>query len=316
MFTFGQNARTPGTSLKAPKQRSLGGPPRVKTILRQIADIARLHLATRPFMRYSLHITLCGTIFNVCLFDRAGGVVSNDYDLEHEKDFETFVRIIRRSTCDMDAYALGLDPTVTALDYLGSVARYPRFKVEVGKNTYYTQGFPIWQSTTLQGRGTWVFGATKEDNPSSEPLVLKTAWRASGRLPESTLYGIINTLQAAEGMPTLRCVAEFVDGGDVLIGDEVRHTSPKGEESVVKRRVAMRVSSHRKFVEDAESSPHDPTLHRVVLATRGRSMVSYTSLVELLSAASCAAEGVKTIFRSRPQADTVPRSPFPQSSWS
>jgi len=88
-------------------------PPRIKAIVRQIADTARLHLATRPFMRYSIHITLCGTVFNVCLFDRAGGVVSKDYDLEDEKDFETFIRIIRRATCDMDANALGLDPTVT-----------------------------------------------------------------------------------------------------------------------------------------------------------------------------------------------------------
>ena len=299
MIPFGQDTKIAGTSSKASQPKSLEGPPRVKSILRQIADIARLHLATRPFMLYSLHITICGSIFNVCLFDRAGGVVSRDYNLKDKRDFELFVRIIRRSTCEMDAYELGLDPTITPLDYLGSVARYPRFKVAVGENTYYTQGCPIWQSTTLQGRGTWVFGATKEDNPNSEPnerLVLKTSWRASGRLPESTLYAIINKLQAGEDMPTLRCVAEFVDGGDVLIGEEVQRgslsTSPKGEESVTKQRVAMRVSSHRKFVEDAESSPQNPTLHRVVLATRGRSMVSYTSLLELLSAALCAAEGV------------------------
>ena len=174
-------------------------------------------------MRYSLHITVCGKIFNICLFDRAGGVVSKDYDLRDGGDFETFVRIIRRATCDMDAYELGLDPTVASLDYLGSVARYPRFKVEVGDNAYYTYGFPIWQSVTLQGRGTWVFGATKEDSPNPDPsecLVLKNAWRASGRLPESTLYGIINKLQERDNMPTLRCVAEFVDGGDVMIGDD------------------------------------------------------------------------------------------------
>jgi hypothetical protein len=254
-------------------------------------------------MRYSLHITLCGTIFNICLFDRAGGVVSKDYDLKDEDDFETFVRTIRRATCDMDSYELGLDPTVTPLDYLGSVARYPRFKVEVGENAYYTYGFPIWQSVTLQGRGTWVFGATKDDNANPKPderLVLKNAWRASGRLPESTLYAIINKLQGGENMPTLRCVAEFVDGGDVTIGEEVRQggsaTSSKSKESVVNQRVAMRVSSHRRFVEDAESNPHNPTLHRVVLATRGKSMVSYKSFMELLSAAECAAEGMQAIL--------------------
>jgi hypothetical protein len=269
-------------------------------------------------MRYSLHITICGTIFNICLFDRAGGVVSKDYDLRDSADFDTFVRIIRRSTCDMDAYDLGLDPTVTPLGYLGSVAHYPRFRVEVGENTYYTHDVPIWQSTTLQGRGTWVFGATKEDNPHPKPeerLILKNAWRASGRLPESTLYEIINKLQAADDMPKLRCVAEFVDGCDVTIREDVRQdssaTSSESKEITVNERVAMRVSSHRKFVEHAESSSYDPTLHRVVLATRGRSMVSYTSLVELLSAAKCAAEGISAILPNMPQIHTFPRSLYP-----
>ncbi len=228
-------------------------------------------------MCFSLHITLCGTIFNICLFDRAGAVVSNDYDLQDEDDFETFVRIIRRATCDMDAYELGLDPTVTPVDSLGSVACYPRFKVEVGEKAYYTYGFPIWQSMTLQGRGTWVFEATKDGKPNSKPadrLILKNAWRASGRLPESTLYEIINKLQADAEMPSLHCVA-----------------SSKGKSKITTQQVAMRVSNHRKFVKDAESNPHNPTLHRVVLASRGRSMVTYTSLVELLNAAACAAEG-------------------------
>jgi len=273
-------------------------------------------------MRYSLHITVCGTIFNICLLDRAGGVVSKDYDLKDGDDFETFVRIIRRASCDMDAYELGLDPTVTPLDYLGSVARYPRFKVEVGENTYYTYGFPIWQSGSLQGRGTWVFGATKEDNANPMPhecLVLKNAWRASGRLPESTLYAIINKLQGGDNMPTLRCVAEFVDGGDVMIGEEALQdgpgTSPEIKGSVVNQRVAMRVSHHRRFVEDADLNGHNPTLHRVVLATRGRSMVSYTSLVELLSAAECAAEGTPVISHNTPEAHLFIRSLCPQSAW-
>ncbi len=254
-------------------------------------------------MRYSLHITVCGTIFNICLFDRAGGVVSNDYDLQDDDDFETFIRIIRRATCDMDAYELGLDPTVTPLDYLGSVARYPRFKVQVGENAYHTYGFPIWESVTLQGRGTWVFGATKEDNLNPKPcecLVLKNAWRASGRLPESTLYGIINKLQAGDNVPSLRCVAEFVDGGDIMIGEDVLRDIPTTSDikgGAVNQRVAMRVSSHRGFVVDADSNPHNPTLHRVVLATSGKSMVSYTSLIELLSAADCAAEGMRAILQ-------------------
>jgi len=268
-------------------------------------------------MRYSLHITVCGTIFNICLFDRAGGVVSKDYDLNDGGDFETFVRIIRRATCDMDAYELGLDPTVTPLDYLGSVARYPRFKVKVGETTYHTYDLPIWQSVTLQGRGTWVFGVTKEDNPNPKPcerLVLKNAWRASDRLPESTLYSIIDKLQEGDNTPTLRCVAEFVDGGDVMIGKDVWRgpaTSSKIKGRVVNRQVTMRVSSHRRFVTGSKWNPNNPTLHRVVLADRGKSMVSYASLIELLSAADCAAQGMQAIHPQWARCSHLPKVSIP-----
>ena len=254
-------------------------------------------------MRYSLHITVCGTIFNICLFDRASGVISKDYDLKKGDDFETFVRIIRRATCDMDAYELGLDPTVTPLDYLGSVARYPRFKVEVGENAYHTYGFPIWQSRTRRECGTWVFGATKDDNPNPKAcdrLVLKNAWRTSGRLLESRLYVTINKLQEGDNTPTLRCVAEFVDGGDVMIGEDVplgtHATSSTIKGGGSNHQVAIRVSSPRRFVEGAESNPNNPTLHRVALATHGKSLVSYTSFIELLSAAESAAEGMQAIL--------------------
>ncbi len=141
--------------------------------------------------------------------------------------------------------------------------------------------------------------ATKEDNPNPNPcecLVLKNAWRASGRLPESTLYGIINKLMEGDNIPSLWCVAEFLDGGDVMIGEDALQDIPTTSDikgGAVNQRVVMRVSNHRRFVEGAESNPHNPTLHRVVLGTRGKSMVSYTSFTELLNAAECAAEGMR-----------------------
>jgi len=147
-------------------------------------------------MQYSLHITLCSTIFNICLFDQASGVVSKDYDLKDEDDFKMFVRIICHATCDMDAYKLGLDPTVTPLDYLGSIACYPRFKVEVGETTYHTYSFPIWQSVTLQGRGTWVFGATKENNPNPNPCESGVEERLEGLWASSRVDALQNYQQA------------------------------------------------------------------------------------------------------------------------
>ena len=84
----------------------------------QLADMARLHLAARPFMRYAVHLTVCDSIFNLAIFDRAGGVVSKDYDIN--KDLEMFVRIIRRLGRGLDAYDLRLDRTVVPLQSLGS----------------------------------------------------------------------------------------------------------------------------------------------------------------------------------------------------
>jgi hypothetical protein len=161
-----------------------------------------------------------------------------------------------------------------------------------------------------------VFGATKEDNTNPKPsecLVLKSAWRASGRPPESTLYAIINKPQGGDNMPTLCCIAELVDAGDVMTGEEALQDDPPTSSEIngriVKQRVAMRVSSHRRFVEDAESNAHNPTRHRVVLETRDRSMVSYTSFVEATSR-----QDVVVISRCATSATSVILHPSPSTS--
>ena len=165
-----------------------------------------------------------------------------------------------------------------------------------------------------------MFGATKEDNPNPKAcnhLVLKNAWREFGRLPESTLYGIIDRLQEGDDMPSLRCVAKFVDGRDVMVEAEIMQypdicSEIKGD--VVNQRVPMRVSSHRKLVEGAESNHHNPPLHRVMLATRGKSMELYTSLIELLSAAECAAEGMRSILSQQARRSRSPKVSSPSVS--
>ena len=48
--------------------------------------------------------------------------------------------------------------------------------------------------------------------------MLKNAWSVSGCPPESIFYAIINRLQEGDDIPILHCIAEFVDGGDVMIG--------------------------------------------------------------------------------------------------
>jgi len=291
----------------------------VKEILGQIGDVARLHLATRPFLRYSLHITLCGTVFNVCLFDRAGAIVSEDYDII--KDLGIFVRLIRRVTCEMDAYDLGLDRTVVPLSCLGSVQHYPRFKVFVGeeRKAYYTRGLPIWQSTSLCGRGSFVCEVTEEDDPTSlSSFVLKNAWRSPKRLAESLLYKLLHAIPRDDNMEELDCVATFVKGGDVVaipepceISEPVTgaNANPGQGGTTVQQGYShgveddggacnkpteqrMRISTHRaRCPGSIRKAREDSICHRLILSSRGRSMVSYTKTSTLLRGAKGAAKG-------------------------
>ena len=203
----------------------------------QLADMARLHLAARPFMRYSVHLSVCGAIFNLAIFDRAGGVISKNYNINN--DLELFVRVIRRLGHDLDAYELGLDPTVVPLRSLGSW-KFPEFRVTVGGSTYTTQGLPLWQSTGLVGRGTFVWvvvleaGADQSGKGKPKSFILKNAWRACARLAESTVYKMIWSAanDSTPHLTDLDGVARFVEGGDMF--------DPQQPNEVIK------VSSHRK----------------------------------------------------------------------
>jgi hypothetical protein len=243
----------------------------------QLADMARLHLAARPFMRYSVHLTVCGAIFNLAIFDRAGGVVSKDYNIN--RDLETFIRIIRRLGRDLDAYDLGLDRTVVPLHSLGSWEQFPEFRVTVGGSAYITQGLPLWQSSSLVGRGTFVWvvvlegDAEKSGKGRAKTFILKNAWRACARLAESTVYKMIcsSTKESTSHMTDLDGVAQFIDGGDIL--------DPQQPNEVIK------VSSHRKGFGKPINENDDPVLHRLVLASHGRKLYEFDTLSQLMRAA-------------------------------
>jgi len=256
----------------------------------QLADMARLHLAARPFMRYSVHVTVCGSIFNVALFDRAGGVVSKDYDIN--TDLDTFIRIIRRLGRDLDAHALGLDPTVVPLHDLGSW-KFPEFRVIVGDSAYITQGLPLWQSSSLVGRGTFVWKVVLEEGDEQSGkgkvkiFILKNAWRACARLAESVIYKMINsaTKELTSHLTNLDGVAQFVDGGDVF-------------DSQLPNEV-IKVSSHRKGFGNPISEKDDPVLHRLVLASYGSRLNEFVTFSQLMRAAKKMNSGALSRFDQR-----------------
>jgi hypothetical protein len=84
-------------------------------------------------------------------------VVSYPRTTTSTRTWSYFIRIIGRLGRDLDAYDLGLDRTVVPLHSLGSWEQFPEFQVTVGGSTYITQGLPLWQSTSLVGRGTFVW---------------------------------------------------------------------------------------------------------------------------------------------------------------
>ena len=254
----------------------------------QLADMARLHLAARPFMRYSVHLTVCGFIFNLAIFDRAGGVVSKDYNIT--KDLEMFIRIIRRLGKGLDAYDLGLDRTVIPLHSLGSWEQFPEFRVTVGASTYITQGLPLWQSTSLVGRGTfvWVVALEADVNESEKgkvkTFILKNAWRACARLAESSVYKMIysTTTELTSDLTDLDGVACFVGGGDIF--------DPQEPNEVIK------MSSHRRGFGRPINENDDPVLHRLVLASHGRKLYEFDSFSQLMRGAKKMNKGTPSGF--------------------
>ncbi|KAF9491308.1 hypothetical protein BDN71DRAFT_85707 [Pleurotus eryngii] len=78
---------TPGQDIKA------------SNALIQSGDYARLHLASSPFRFFSIALMITGNNFQVGIFDRAGIVVSSPANMW--TDIKTFIRVIRRVTCDL-----------------------------------------------------------------------------------------------------------------------------------------------------------------------------------------------------------------------
>ena len=235
-----------------------------KRIITQMADNARILMATRPFLRFCLHIAFCGANFNLAMFDRNGVIISRSYHFATH--LPLFIRIIRRLSREMTAYDLGLDTTVRPEGCLGSFD-YPPYLVKISDETWYrTEGVPLWQSTSLLGRGTLVFNAQGYREPGGPLRILKSAWREDGRLKESELYGLVQNSQSSFASP--KALAKFVVGGDVPLHDGRMVT----------------IQGHRAHFGSTVIG-NGATVHRLVLASRGKSLANYAKFKHLLKAA-------------------------------
>lgn len=89
------------------KAQSSGAPSSASpesSLIVQCTDYARLHMSLRPFQRFSLLFSLCGTLFTAWLVDRVGVVISDNVDISKSSGAHTFIRALIRVTCLMTAY--------------------------------------------------------------------------------------------------------------------------------------------------------------------------------------------------------------------
>jgi Fungal protein kinase len=258
------------------------------SLIVQCTDYARLHLSLRPFQRFSIQFSLCGNLFNCWLIDRTGVVISDTVDIATDEGVNIFIRALVQVTTNLTMHDLGMDPTVT-LDtgHLGDF-EIPQFAVKMPSgNTYTTRGPPIWQSSSIFGRGTVVWkvkaGSTAVENSSKElprasmqdtavadpedspDLILKSAYRHPDRIAESKFYSAIEQAKHSG-------VAVFLEGGDVMHKEK-----------------EVRTATHRHGL---TPSAQDSIAHRLVLKSKGRRLSEFNTLLELLEAVLASVRGM------------------------
>jgi hypothetical protein len=258
------------------------------SLIVQCVDYAQLHISLRPFQRFSIQFSLCGDLFNGWLIDRTGVVISGKVDLATDEGVDIFIRALVQVTTNLTMHDLGMDPTVTV--HTGRLAdpEIPRFAVKMPSgNTYITKGPPIWQSSSIFGRGTVVWKvragctaiensskelrhASVQDTTAAEPddnpdLILKSAYRHPDHIAESKFYSAIDHAKHFG-------VAAFVEGGDVM---------HNGKE--------LTNAAHRHGL---TPSAQDSVAHRLVLKSKGRRLSEFNTLLELLQAVLASVRGM------------------------
>lgn len=258
---------------------STAHPMNVTATAAQVGDCVRVHLALRPFQLYSYAPVFHGMLFTIMRWDRRGAIISKAYDIE--KNFELFVRVVKRLAQDMTPFELGIDPRLRLANesILWSVA-YPSYGFEMfgtsvtstGATLYHlrTEGPPIWVSVGLMGRCTVVWKVV--DVKAGNSYVYKFAYRSVERQAEASIYRA-----AVRNSGHIKGLARFEAGDDVP---------------------GTHVSRQRTLTDGLTivggAIKHDVIGHNLLLRSRGRSLVQYRSTSELLGALISNIEGSVT----------------------
>ncbi|KAM7182558.1 hypothetical protein V8F33_014221 [Rhypophila sp. PSN 637] len=150
---------------------------------------AREVLAAQDTRRFVLGFTLCGSLMRIWMFDRLGGIASEQFDIN--KDGLQFVSIIRGFLC-MSEEELGFDPTIM-------VAKNQRF-IEIereGVTERLILDGLMYRARRIAGRATTCWKAHREEDPNAL-FVVKDSWQDQERdeegkfLSDATEKGVVH----------------------------------------------------------------------------------------------------------------------------
>jgi hypothetical protein len=253
-----------------------------KDIVQQHADVARAHLASRPFQVFSLGMMICGDLFWCIMWDRGGCTISPAFSLINDK--ETLVRVALQLSRGLSLQELGTDPTVE-LSRPGNRKAQAKYSFQFANDRWTTET-KLFQSLTLVGRGTgvWVVTASGGKGKTRIRCVMKSSWRSRSRRAEHEIYAVILQRLQEEKMQWPKGVAQIRAGDDVAVGAE----GMAGERGIED---AISISKLRGGMGKQVMLGEDAVLHRLLLTELGHSLHEYTSARQLLLALKDAIAG-------------------------
>jgi hypothetical protein len=211
---------------------------------------AREVLAAQDTRRFVIGFTICGAFLRVWVFDRLGGIASEQFDIN--KDGLRFVYVILGFLW-MSEEELGFDPTIRKLDnqlFIEIERKGRKERVIIDK--------VILRARCIAGRATTCWRAYPEGHPETL-LVVKDSWQYPERdeegemLSEVTAKGVINVARyyhhetvQVHGMDDdiLNCVRQ---GLDLTTASNYQPTRPQQVRKVLSEGTQRsRTSSSRK----------------------------------------------------------------------
>ncbi|KAI1474459.1 hypothetical protein F4774DRAFT_422336 [Daldinia eschscholtzii] len=215
-----------------------------------IGRYSREVLFAQDTRRFAIGFTLCGSLMRVWLFDRIGGVASDQFDVNEDR--RRFVYTILAFFW-MDETQLGFDPTIIT----SGSKRYIEIDKD-GRQERLIIDMLMRRAPCIAGRATTCWKAHSETDPKT-PLVIKDSWQYTERdeegelLREATNQNIVNMARYYHHYTVQ------VNGAD----DDIQNNVRKGLDIIVQNHYPQRSTTPRSAISTASSQgSHNITSNR------------------------------------------------------